>query len=118
MLRSPDDYQPPPSPPIVAPSDGESPASDETGSAAELLDEDHYYCLYCHTLRGEGDDSGAGAPALDEGGKGWTAEWLHELLQDPEARFPGSGMPTAEDLGMTASDRETLVEFLLGLDDR
>ncbi len=108
VLEWDDPYEPPPSPPFQAP---EGLPPDPLPPGRELVDS--YECLYCHTLEGEGDEMGAGGPALEEAGAGRSAEWLHGLLLDPASVHPDTEMPSAEDLEMTDSDRDLIVQYLL-----
>ena len=74
-----------------------------------------YECLACHTLRGEGNDTGADAPPFEEVAKDRTAEWLVALLHDPKSQYPDTEMPSSADLEMTDQDLEDIVAFLIAL---
>jgi quinol-cytochrome oxidoreductase complex cytochrome b subunit/mono/diheme cytochrome c family protein len=116
-------YVPPPSPPIEPPAKG-SGASKEGGtkpeaasggkpvSAGEALMR-KYECLRCHTLRGEGDELGSGAPAFERAAKGHDRAWLEALLLEPKKFHKDTEMPSAKENDMGDADRKALAGWLL-----
>lgn len=68
-------------------------------------------CLKCHIVNGEGKDKG---PELTHVGKKHpSAQWHMEHLKDPEKFFPGTTMPTYDDL--PPEQLEALAHYLASL---
>lgn len=113
-------YVPPPSPPIKPPNeggtkpDGQAPAANGGGplAAGEALIK-KYECLKCHTLRGEGDELGEGAPAFEKAAKGHDRAWLEALLLEPKKVHPKTDMPSAKENEMGDEDRKAIAAWLL-----
>jgi ubiquinol-cytochrome c reductase cytochrome b subunit len=128
-------YVPPPSPPIEPPKesgtkesgtkesgtkesgnkpDGQAPAANGGGplAAGEALIR-KYECLRCHTLRGEGDELGAGAPAFERAAKGHDRAWLEALLLEPKKFHKDTEMPSAKENEMGDDDRKAIAGWLL-----
>jgi ubiquinol-cytochrome c reductase cytochrome b subunit len=115
-------YEPPPSPPFSAPGANDGTGAG-TGEAPSAADAEHlaagealmreYECTACHTYRGAGDDTAAGAPELVGLAKERDAAWLELFLLDPKKSKPDIDMPSAEYLEMSDEDRRKLAAWLV-----
>lgn len=75
------------------------------GRAAELID--RYRCLLCHTLDGRGAEVG---PVLNGVRARKTRAEIIEWLHDPQAKKPGTSMPT---FPFTPVEEQLLADYLL-----
>jgi ubiquinol-cytochrome c reductase cytochrome b subunit len=116
-------YVPPSSPPISPPSKPDDPTAAKNGAKSDdparaaLLAEGHklvekYECLGCHTLHGEGNTSGGGAPEFAGLVKDHDAAWVALYLLDPKKFKPDVDMQNAADFGMNDADRAKLAEWV------
>ncbi|MBM4016270.1 MAG: c-type cytochrome [Planctomycetes bacterium] len=110
-------YVPPSSPPFAPPTDATAgggtpavPADPASARAEALLAESG--CVDCHTLRGEGDSSGAGGPELRGLADGHDAAWYAAFLLNPKQFKPDIDMPSAADLELADADRFAIAEWL------
>ena len=106
-----DGYVPPPSPPFRQDVDDEGAAKSQANSGLAVLQD--YECLMCHTLNGQGDEMGTGAPELTSSVGERDLNELLGFLRDPTAEYPDTEMPSVEDLGMSSEELDALAKYLL-----